>query len=192
MLGCKTIQETQITGEYKYAGSTLTLEPNKTFEFDWQAELISTKIHGTYQVEGKDLYLTATKNSNRKDFDIQIPPQTKRNDFELMVRDEKLNRIIGATCELTKKDELIQGTVTDNMGICELAYSNTGYINIRIMGYETAKINLDSIFVHSLIVELKEEDYYEHFENRKMLIKGDKIIDKSSKPKWEFTKIKTR
>jgi len=192
LLGCKTVQETQIIGEYKYDGSTLTLEPNKIFEFDWQAGLISTKIHGTYEVQGKNLYLTAIQNPNRKDFKIQIPPQTKRSDFELMIRDENWNRIIGATCELTKKGELIKGTVTNNVGICELPYSKTGYINIRSLGNETAEINLDSIFVHSLIVELKEEDYHEYFENRKMLIKKGKIIDKNSKPKWEFTKSKTR
>lgn len=171
LIGCKTAQETQITGEYKCAGSTLTLVPNKTFEFDWQAGLISTKILGTYEVEGEDLYLTATENSGRQDFEIQIPPQTKRSDFQLMVRNANSNRIIGATCELIKNDELVQGTVTDNMGICELAFSKTGYINIQIMGYETAEVNLDSLFVHSLIVELKEEDYHEHFENRKMQIK---------------------
>lgn len=190
--GCKTLQNTPIEGEYKYSGSMLILNSDRTFEFDWQEGLISTNIQGNFSVKGNNLYLNADPKSNRKNFEIKIPPQTKRSNFELVVQDQYRNKLIGAICLLTKSDELIEGATTDEEGICILPYDETGHITIRSLGYETAKINLDDISVHSLIVQMKREDYYEQFNNLKMIIRNGKIIDTESKPKWRFVKNETK
>lgn len=177
----KQLSLNQIEGKYTWNGvsdhgETLELRSDSTFIFEWTQGLITGKTSGKIGCFDNHFCLVSEPEQDIEKFTIEVPPQTKQDYYEIMVRDNNWNRFSGATCVAYLNGELIQGQSTNKRGICQIESLEIDSIAISYAGYNNAIIPIEKTKTpKSLIVRLTKENYDQQFENLKL-----KIINKNT------------
>lgn len=172
-MGCSTSKLNPIsdlTGKYIWTESffdvseSIEILSDSTFIFRWKQGLGGGETQGKYSLNNGEIKLFSEYTPDSHKFNIIVPPQTKQDYYEILVRDKYSNRLIGATCLAFKKDEILEGSITNEMGICKLPIVNVDSIAIEYLGYKDAGFKTNkNRSPKSLIVEMVEGDHYHYF-----------------------------
>ena len=203
ILGCsatKKIPIVKVEGKFIWTsiyggGETIEIKSDSTFNFSWTQGLMNGETSGIIKDKLTHLCLESQFKPQDFKFDLEIPPQTKQDYYEIMVGDDEWHRFIGATCEAYLNGEFIQGQSTDEMGICKIDSLNIDSVVIRYVGYLNAELIIENNRTpKSLIVRLKEENHYHYFEEETIRIINRNTIELEtfgSKKRFKRIKIKT-
>jgi|GEM_PF-4426737 len=173
-------------------GEIIEIKPDSTFTFSWTQGLMNSITDGRIEYFNSQILLYSDLNRDTFKYELEIPPQTKQDYYEIMVGDNDWGKFVGATCEAYNNGELIQGQSTNEMGICRIESLDIDAIVIRYIGYQDAKLKIDKNRTpKSLIVTLKAENHYHYFEGQSLRIINKRTIELETYDKKKiFKRIK--
>lgn len=188
LIGCKTIKEInqdQLLGKYQWHGtygiaSNITLNKDNSFIYHWQQGLIGGTTKGTWILQGNTLLLNSTRQPEEKTkFDINSYKETNTGEYKIHILDKEKNSLHFAVCALLKDSTFIDGTETNENGICKLDMTNkANTVQISYLGYTTVEIPISKLRGNEFSVTMFEgEEFYEYFTNRKWKVTNRRIIN---------------
>ena len=162
----------KIEGKYQWeggygVGETLEIRSDSTFIFTWYQGLISGITLGKIERIENQLCLSSEFKGDSNGFELEIPPQTKLEYYEIMVNDTSRYKLKGASCSAYYDGKLINEQPANDLGICKIESVDMDSLVIRYIGLKDANLEINkSSTPKSMIVILKEENHYQAFEGQ--------------------------
>ena len=160
----------ELSGEFIWNESffdvseSIELFSDSTFIFKWKQGLMWGKTQGRFTLKEGDVKLFSEYTHDSHKFNLVVPPQTKQDYYEILVRHTESFKLVGASCIAFKEDKIIDGSSTNEMGICKLPIDNVDSISIEYVGYRDAGFpTTKNRSPKSLIVELVDGEHYHYF-----------------------------
>lgn len=169
-------------------GADLRINPDNTFDYNWQYGLSSGITKGKWEIKNNQLILNSERQPTENAHTLISNIPNKIDSFEILVKNKKYGESMPlAICCLMKDTIILEAVVADEMGLCQLNRNNQAEnIKIQYVGYHSPIIELSKLESPSFIIELVEESFYEYFTNHTLKIKRGKIYD----PKKRATYLK--
>ncbi len=177
----KSNVKSKLTGKYVCDASfndvseSIEIFSDSTFLFKWNQGLISGETHGRWSVSNSGIKLYSEYAPDSHNFNLIIPPQKDQNYYELLVRNMYSENLIAANCIAYEKGKIIDGSSTNELGICKLPIDKTDSIAILYVGHKDAGFpTIRSISPKSLIIELVEYENYHYFMGENVIVINEK------------------
>ena len=180
------------TTEYEVS---LELKKDKQFTLNiprspLDIEQEAIEVIGNYQITNKILFLDSQK-TNGKSYTIDVPPQTRGDNYEFMIKGKDWGRLEGVRCEIREGGKVVQESITNQMGVATFTYTNSGALFIDLKEWETLDLNLEELEYKSLMITLEKKGYKNNLDNYEFQIADTTLKGRGSNKHWEFKK-KTR
>ncbi|WP_075590029.1 hypothetical protein [Labilibacter marinus] len=186
----KDLKTENIFGKYKWYGvygvlSTIELNEDLTFDYNWHAGLMFGTTKGTWKIEGNKIILNSERQpSVDRIYDYETI-EAKRKEFDSIsikvVCPENTN-LHYAVCTLKDDSLTLVEAFTDFQGETKLPNLNQAdSLIIKFIGFKTIRHKMDGL-VSSYMFKMKEEyDSYEYFTNECWTYKREQLFDPSIK-----------
>lgn len=181
----KSIEKKNITGKYTLhkffeIGSTLELNEDSSFIYDWQLGLMNGITTGYWSIKGRKLVLNSVLQPNDKE--IELVKFEKRNSDSILIKivDIQNEGIPFVVCFLKKDTSYVSIRKTDYDGYVTLPRINDVDSLMFKFVEKDKKINFKLDFSNSYFEFKTRENmrYYEYFTNKVLIIKNDKLYDR--------------
>ena len=185
IVGCSSIKELsleKVEGKYIWKGvygvtETIEIKSDSTFIFSWAQGLMNGKTLGKIESINDQLSLNSQFKPDMVDFEVEIPPQSKQDYYEIMVGDKDQDRFIGANCVAFLDGNFVEGASTNEMGICKIKSLEIDTVVISYLGYKDAVLTVKKNNTpKSLIVRLNVEEHYQYFEGQAIRLTNKNTI----------------
>ena len=148
------------------------------------------QVIGNYRIDNRTLFLDSEE-TNSKSYTIVVPPQTRGDKYEFMIKGKDWGRLKGIHCEIRQGGKVVQEAITNQMGIATFNYTNSGALFIDLKDWEKLNLNLEELKHKSLMITLEKKGYKTNLEKYEFQITDTLLKGLGSKKHWEFKK-KTR
>lgn len=171
---------------------SLVISADSTFAFSWRQGLINGVSNGKIKKVNNQFQLYSELREEIVKYKIEFLPLTKSEFFTIQVIDQDRNPMIGATCEAFDHGKWVDGKSSNQDGICKIEAQSLDSIVISYAGYHTAAFAFEKEAPSkSLIVKLKEQDYYHYFEGEPIqIINRNKIQFETFDTNKTFKRLK--
>ncbi len=191
LLACKS--NSNLIGNYSSEYDvSLELAKDKTFLLSMPRSVLeldqeAIKISGNYNVVGENLILDSQL-TNEKSYTIEVPPQTSSNEYEFMVKGKDWGRLEGVRCQIKVEGNVVQESISDQMGIAKFKYTNTGNLVIEHNDWENIDLSLEKLTHKALIITLEKKDYLKRLNDYELLISDKSLTGRKEIKHWELNK----
>ena len=179
----------QIVGKYQWngvygVGSTIKLEADQTFEYNWQTGLIGGTSIGTWKKEGNKITLNSDLQPPEKgiqNFEIIETTKNESDSLSIKVLGPDNENVPFANCVLKQDTLTVTGASSDFQGEVMLPKLEADSLIISFIGYETIRHTLDSSVSNYIFKMEERNEYYEYFTDETWVYKNWRLYDPSIK-----------
>ncbi|WP_235299783.1 hypothetical protein [Portibacter marinus] len=202
LLSCsptKQISINEMEGIYLWTsiygvGETIEFKEDMQFEFKWTQGLKNGITLGTIRNDSKSWILQSELQQESFVFNLEIPSQLSQDFYQFKITDENSIALIGANCETFKDGLPIEATSSNEFGHCKIESINIDSLVINYGGFHPAEIRLtENKTPKSMIIRLKERQFYQYFNGEKIkIISRNKIEISTFGKRKTFNRIKNK
>jgi hypothetical protein len=185
----KNITTEQIIGKYQWSGvygvgSTIEIQEDQTFEYNWQAGLMRGTTFGTWERDGNKIILTSEMQPSKngiENFEIISTERKSSDSLSIKVISPYKETVPFAACILKKDTTTLAGVSTDFQGETKLPKLEADSLIISLLGYKTIRHKLDHS-ISTYVFKMEEgNDYYEYFTGETWTYKNGRLYHSSIK-----------